>query len=268
MKYREISCSSILKKITRPDDLFDGVFTIDPYQNCSFGCVYCDSTFEDIIYIKTNIATQLKHELQPLSKGRIIIGSVHDPYQEIEKTYHLTHAILELLKDYDYPIHILTKSLHVIEDLSILKEFNDVMISFSLLTLNSQLARNIELHTPSPNERLKVMNAIHDQGIKTGIAFIPIIPFISDLELESMIKSAKKYHADYLLYKHLELKGDQKRIFFNFIQNNFHNLLEDYEILYQDNYLPKETYQEYINGTIEQLCMKYNLKTSVKMKKS
>ena len=95
MIYKTIRCSSLLNKITKRDALFLGDYTIDPYQNCEFGCKYCDSSNTSTIYIKTNAPEVLERELKNVTKGRIIIGSVHDPYQNIEKDYKITRKILE-----------------------------------------------------------------------------------------------------------------------------------------------------------------------------
>ena len=75
----------MLNKITTKDMLFGGNYTLDPYQNCEFSCKYCDSSYDEKIYIKTNAIELLEKELKKIKKGTIIIGSVHDPYQKAEK---------------------------------------------------------------------------------------------------------------------------------------------------------------------------------------
>ena len=81
MDYKLINCDSLLKKITRKDNLFNGKYCIDPYQNCEFGCLYCDSSYDKTIFVKENADDILNNELKKVKKGLIIIGSVHDPYQ-------------------------------------------------------------------------------------------------------------------------------------------------------------------------------------------
>ena len=85
MEHKHIIFNSILNKIVREDRLFTGDYTLDPYQNCEFGCKYCDSSNDEIIYVKANAIQILKRELGQVGTNRIIIGSVHDPYQEVEK---------------------------------------------------------------------------------------------------------------------------------------------------------------------------------------
>ena len=132
MEYKLINCDSVIKKITKKDSLFHGNYCVDPYQNCEFGCHYCDSSFEKTIYVKTNIIEILEKELETIKNGRIIIGSVNDPYQIIEKKYQLTNTILETLKEYNFPCHILTKSPLILRDLDLLSQLES-MITISMI---------------------------------------------------------------------------------------------------------------------------------------
>ena len=85
MRYQHIHVPRFVKKITFKDVLFNGTYTIDPYQNCEFGCGYCDSSYDETVFIKSNAVERFKEELPMMNKGRIIIGSVHDAYQPIEE---------------------------------------------------------------------------------------------------------------------------------------------------------------------------------------
>jgi DNA repair photolyase len=263
MKISEIKVPSLTKEITHKDDLFHGAYTIDPYQNCSFGCVYCDSTYDKNIAIKINAVEKLKEELPTMKYGRIIIGSVHDPYQDIEKSYHLTRSILHIIKEYNFPIHILTKSTAILNDLNLLSKFSDVIITFSLVTMDKEISRYIEKFTPTPYDRLEAMQTIHEMGIKTGVALIPIIPYINDNEFEIIIKNAKKYNASYLLSKYLELKGDQKTIFYNFLNKYFPDKKRLYDELFADYFIPNTKYQKMINQKISLLCKQYKIQTKL-----
>jgi DNA repair photolyase len=263
MNYKPIQCSFLLNRITTKDKLFNGDCTLDPYQNCGFGCKYCDSTFEKTIYIKTNAAQLLKKELETTKKGTIILGSVVDPYQKAEESYNITRNLLEIIKQYDFPCHILTKSNLILRDLDFLSKMNNCMATISITTLNQSVSDLFEKDVPSPIERLETIEKLSKIGIKTGLAVIPILPFIVEEELENIVKSAKEHKANYILYKHLELKGDQKNIFIEFLGKSYPNLVEKYEELYKDSYMPDETYIFKINNTLKKLCNKYKLKNRI-----
>lgn len=260
---KEIYASTLVKKITRKDTLFHGSFSIDPYQNCSFDCIYCDSTYDDTIYIKRNAVDVLKQEIVSLDKKRMIIGSVHDPYQKVEETYQLTRSILELLYDHQFPIHILTKSTRILRDLDILKKMDDVIVTFSILTVDESLSKSIERNVESPLQRLHVLKELKKNNIVSGIAIIPIFPYLTDDSLELLVKKTKDCNADYVLYKHLELKGDQKNIFFNFIKNNFPSILPLYEQMYDENISPSTQYIHDLDKKIKRICRKYDIPTSI-----
>ena len=195
MNYKEVQCSFLLNRITTKDRLFNGDYTLDPYQNCEFGCRYCDSTYDKTIYIKTNAAQLLKKELETTKKGTIVLGSVIDPYQRAEESYNITRNLLEIIEQYDFPCHILTKSNLVLRDLDLLSKMSNCMATISITTLDQTVSDIFEKDVPSPMERLETIKKLSERGIKTGLAVIPILPFIVEDELEDIVKSAKKYKA-------------------------------------------------------------------------
>ena len=103
MQIKTVKTDKILNRITKKDTLFHGDYTVDPYQFCDFGCIYCDSSYSNHVFVKTNAVELLDEELKETEKGRIIVGSVHDPYQKIEEKYQLTRNILETI--HIYPLY-------------------------------------------------------------------------------------------------------------------------------------------------------------------
>ena len=98
MQYKQIQVDTVINKITNKDKLFKGDYTVDPYQNCEYGCRYCDSSFDKTIYIKNNALEIFEKEITQMQNGTIIIGSVHDPYQKTEEKHKLTRQILKIIK--------------------------------------------------------------------------------------------------------------------------------------------------------------------------
>jgi len=263
MKYKTVQCSFLLNRITNKDKLFKGNYTLDPYQNCEFGCRYCDSTFEKTIYVKINADQILKKELQTLEKGTIIVGSVVDPYQKAEENYNITRNLLKTIKQYDFPCHILTKSNLILRDVDVLSKMNNCTVTLSITTLDQSISDIFEKHVPTAIERLETIKKLSKLGIKTGLAVIPILPFIVEEELEYIVKSAEDHRASYILHKYLELKGDQKEIFIRILEGSFPDLVEKYEKLYADSYMPDENYVLKMNDTFKKLCSKYKLKGGI-----
>ena len=264
MQYKLIKSDSLLNKITSKDNLFAGDYTIDPYQNCEFGCLYCDSSYDKNIYVKTNADKVLDQELQSLPKGRIIVGSVHDPYQKAEEKYEITRNLLKTIKKHDFPCHILTKSELILRDLDILSEIKDCTITISIISLTNKIVDIFEKNTPSPMIRLKTLKKLSEGRIKTGIAIIPILPYITEKkDLENIIKAANQNKARFLLYKHLELKGDQKKKITETLKRFFPEIVKKYEELYSDSYIPKNQYTQNVKKSLFHLCKKYKINTKI-----
>jgi DNA repair photolyase len=259
MKIKEINSDFLINRILKTDPHFKGNYTIDPYQNCEFGCIYCDSASDDTIYIKQNALELLQNELKSIPKGRIIIGSVHDPYQPIEKKYSLTRSIIKILIQHSFPIHILTKSPLVLRDLDLLKNHKNIMVTFSLISLSPEVNIIFEKDSPSVINRFKSIQNLTDNKVLSGIALIPILPGFIDKSLEKMIISAKRYHASYFIFKHLFLKGDQKTLFLMYIKKYYPDFFPLYRSLFKYNIYPPMDYQKKINKQIRDICERYNI---------
>lgn len=260
MRKKEIKVDSIINKITKKDHLFKGDYTVDLYQNCNFGCIYCDSSYDDTIYVKINAVKVLEKELKHLSKGRIIIGSVNDPYQSYEKKYRITRKVLEIIKKYNFTCHILTKSDIILRDIDLLKKINNCIVTISLISLKDQISNFFEKNVPTIEKRFEVVKLLNNNNIYSGIAFIPFLPYIAETEIPSIFERVKKYDLKYVLYKHLELKGDQKRIFFEYIKKYNVEILKKYENLYKDSYQPTQNYIKKVDGIFSKASKKYKIK--------
>jgi len=264
MRYKEILCDRIINKITQKDNLFKGKYTVDPYQNCEFSCSYCDSAIEKTLYIKTNAATLLKEELPSLTKDVVIVGSVHDPYQQAEKKYNLTKMIIETLIEFDFPIHILTKSPLILRDIDLLKKMELICVTLTVFSLNEQVNSIFEKNVSPPQTRVETVKTLNENGIYSGLAIIPILPYITDNEFDSIIKNAAENKVQYILHKHLELKGDQKTIYMNLTREYFPNYFKQYQKLYGLDVKPNEQYVDEIDNRIKYLCNKFGVSQEIK----
>jgi DNA repair photolyase len=263
MQYKEIIVNSIVNRITKKDSLFGGKYTIDPYQNCEFGCKYCDSSFDKIIYIKTNAEKRLKEEIKQIDNDLIIIGSVHDPYQKAEAHYKITRKLLEIIKNNNFSCHILTKSDLVLQDIDIISRINNCKVTISISSLKESITNIFEQDVIPPLKRLEIIKKLSKFKINAGIAQIPILPYISDNEFEKIISLSKKDNAKYFLYKYLELKGDQKQFYFDILKNHFPELIEKYKHLYQNSFIPNSNYISKLKTEINKLCKTHKIRNKI-----
>lgn len=263
MKYKFEKVDFLLNKITKKDNLFKGIYTIEPYQNCEFGCLYCDSSYEKIIKIKTNATEILDKEIKELKKGKIIVGSVNDAYQNAEKKFKITRNLLKIIEKHNFSCHILTKSDLVLRDIDILKKIKNSVVTLSLTSLDISKFNTFEERVPPPKIRLQTIKSLNNNGIRSGLAIIPIIPYLVEKELHDIVKFAKDYDAQYILYKYLELKGDQKNSFIKILNRFYPNITEKFEKLYENRYMPQKEYIIKINNIMQDFCNKYNLSNKI-----
>ena len=216
--------------------------------------------------------------------GIIAIASSTEPYPEIEEELKLTRSLLKIIERYKFPVGILTRSTLVLRDMDILKKINEnailppdlkpklrggTIISFSFSTPDEKLSKIFEPNAPTPKERLETMKKFKDEGFRTGVCFMPVLPFLSDSEkqIEKMIVLAKNYGADSILTAGLTLFGDEptdcKTVYYNTLQKHFPELLEKTKKLFGNNFYPYPKYQRKLTLRANELCKKYEIKNRI-----
>jgi len=146
--------------------------------------------------------------------GFIAISSATEPWMYIEKKYRITRRCLDIIVKYRFPVHCLTKSTLILRDLDLLHEIDrnailpsdlselvhGTLITFSISSLDDKIAAIFEPNAPRPMDRLKTLEKVKDAGFYAGIAYMPVLPYISDSDdqLMEMIKTAKEFRADYI----------------------------------------------------------------------
>jgi len=155
--------------------------SLNPYVGCQHGCVYCYSpfvigrdpgSFRRRITVKLGISRALKRELQG-RRGRILIGSVTDPYQPLEARYRLTRSVLELLVRENVPFTLMTKSTLFLRDLDLLVHGE---LGVSVSTLDDSRARRLEPGAPPPSARLEALRMASERGVRTYVFYGPVAP--------------------------------------------------------------------------------------------
>ncbi len=198
---------TIITKNDSPDIGFDR--SINPYRGCEHGCIYCFARpshsfmglsagldFETTLYAKPNAAQLLEKELAKKNyKPRTIaIGTNTDPYQPIEKQWRVTREILEVLEAANHPVGIVTKSALVTRDIDILSRMASkglAKVAISITSLDRRLSRAMEPRAATPGLRLKTIRDLIKAGIPTSTMVAPVIPALTDHEIERILDSAQ-----------------------------------------------------------------------------
>ena len=197
---------TIIARNDSPDISFDQ--SINPYRGCEHGCVYCYARpthcflghsagldFETKLYAKPNAAQLLEQELaHPRYVPKTIaLGTNTDPYQPIERERRLTRSILEVLERTGHPVGIVTKSALVTRDIDILARMASrglVKVALSVTTLDRRLARAMEPRASTAANRLEALRALSDAGIPAAVMVAPVIPSLTDHEIEGILEVA------------------------------------------------------------------------------
>jgi DNA repair photolyase len=194
-------------------------------------CIYCFARpthaylglspgldFETRIFRKKNAAELLDRELraknyvcQPLA-----IGANTDPYQPIERTERITRAVLEVCRDFNQPVGLITKSALVTRDLDILGPMAErglAAVAVSVTTLDRGLARRMEPRASTPGRRLEAVRELTEAGVPVSVLASPMIPGLNDHELEAILAAGAEGGAVGGSYIMLRLPLEIKELF-------------------------------------------------------
>jgi len=182
--------------------------------------------FETRLIAKPNAAEQLRRELDKpgYRVSPIALGVNTDAYQPVEKHRQITRDILKVLVEYRHPVSIITKGALILRDLDLLSELAHqglCSVRVSLTTLDNTLKRQMEPRTAAPATRLKVIRELAAAGVPTGIILGPVIPFINDHEIESILGAAAEAGAERASWIMLRLPLELDELFQDWLQRHF-----------------------------------------------
>jgi DNA repair photolyase len=213
--------------------------SINPYRGCSHGCVYCFARpthaylglspgldFETKLFCKADAVRVLEAELaKPKYVCKpIALGINTDGYQPLEKQLEVTRGILAVLTRCRHPLTIVTKSALVLRDLDLLAELARerlVSVMLSITSLDDAIKRTLEPRTASPLARLRTIKTLAQAGIPVGVLVAPVIPAITDHEMEDILAAAQEAGASAAGYVLLRLPHELKIIFREWLQDHY-----------------------------------------------
>lgn len=231
------SSKSVISQNTSPDVPFDQ--SVNPYRGCEHGCIYCYARpthsylglspgldFERKLLYKPKVVEQLRQELAaPKYRCKVLaLGTNTDPYQPIEKRYGLMRGILELMIETRHPITLTTKSALVERDLDLLQELSTdglIMVSLSVTSLDHDIARKLEPRAAAPQRRLQTLSRLSSVGVPTHLSVAPVIPALTDHEMESILGAGVDAGARFASYTLLRLPWEVKDLFVEWLQQHY-----------------------------------------------
>ena len=203
---------SVINYVRSPDIPFDR--TLNPYRGCEHGCIYCFARpshawlglspgldFETRLVARPEAPAVLDRELRRrgYAVAPLAIGTNTDPYQPIEKERGIMRACLKVLSDFGHPVGIVTKGTLVERDIDILAPMAArglVRVGLSVTTLDATLSRRMEPRVPAPRRRLETIRRLTGAGIPVRIMVSPVVPALTDPEIEAILKAGAEAGAD------------------------------------------------------------------------
>jgi DNA repair photolyase len=274
VSYRESEAKSLLRKSKRVDSWFLSCCGMNLYRGCQHNCAYCDGRTEGYyvegefgaeVSVKTNAPQLLRRELdparrrKPLRGGFVLLGGgVGDSYQPAEERYRLSRQALEILLEYGYPVHVLTKSTLVERDLDLIRQINArsrAILSFSFSSVDESISAVFEPGVPPPAERLATLARFRKEGIPCGLFLVPVIPFVTDGAglMEEVLRRAGEMGMDFVICGGMTLKqGRQAQHFLRTLRGYRPELLPQYERIY-----PGDPWGQAAGGYYRELAMRF-----------
>jgi len=205
--------------------------SINPYRGCEHGCIYCFARpshawlglspgldFETKLAYKPLAAEQLEQafKVRGFLPKPLALGANTDPYQPVERNLGLSRRCLEVLREFHHPVAVITKSTLILRDLDLLTTMAAerlVMVCVSVTTLNTETARRLEPRAPIPARRVETIRRLAEAGVPTAVLISPIIPAVTDHELEGILEAAAGAGAASANYILIRLPLEVKSLF-------------------------------------------------------
>ena len=236
----EVTAEHAKKILTRnnsPDLPFN--VSLNPYLGCEHGCIYCFARpshsyiglspgfdFESRIFAKVNAPELLRQELSRPSyvPEPIALGVNTDGYQPCERELRLTRRVLEVLHACEHPVALITKSALIERDIDLLAQMaakRQAAVAVTITTLDPAIARTLEPRAAAPQRRLRTIRALTEAGIPVGVSIAPVIPFITEPDLEHVLEAAADAGAISASYIVLRLPWEVNPLFQQWLQAHF-----------------------------------------------
>lgn len=272
-----------------------GFWSVNPYIGCAFGCAYCYArdthrytlerageigrtlanrlpawlAFERRILVKEQAGARIRDALRssraPRPGDTLVIGSATDPYQPAERRFGITRDILETLTTLrGLSIVLITKSPLVTRDIPILRQLathHTVTVHVSLITVDRDLARQIEPRAPTPDARLRAVRRLVDAGVNASVNCMPILPGITDhpTQLTALVQQVAATGVTTLGACALRLRAASRRRYLPMVRQRFPALASKYESTYTKSVHASASYRAGLEQYMTKLCQEHGL---------
>lgn len=256
MFVNEVTCKSLLNRSRLAD------YCINPYVGCGHACRYCyaesytrrftkhKEPWGQFVDVKVNAPEILEKEVQRRKRGKVFISSLTDAYQPLESKYGITRKILKILLDFQFPLSIQTKSSSVLRDLDLLSKFEDCEVGFTITGMDESIRKIFEPHSSPTSERLDAIEKLKEKGVATYVFFGPILPLLSDRNLEEYFQTLADLKIDFVYVDRLNLKPGLWNTLEKTVRTKYPQLVSEWQTVLGS----KNDYYERVRTVIQDLC--------------
>ena len=275
---REIQARTLLARVKGTDDWFGLYYNMNLYRGCQHQCIYCDSRsecyqiedFNHDVLVKVNAVELLRRELAGKRVvGTIGTGSMNDPYMPLEKEICLTRRALEVIAEFGFPVHTITKSDIVLRDLNLfaaIQQKTYAAVTFTVTTADDDLSRKLEPGAPVSSRRLAALRTLSLRGVLVGITLMPVLPFIEDTEdnIRRIVTLAADNGAKYILPAFgMTLRDRQRAYYYAKLDKHFPGLRPRYEKAFGERYSAQARNAQRLGQVFGELCEKFGIATRI-----
>jgi len=229
---RQIALERPRSAITRnasPDLGFDR--SVNAYRGCEHGCIFCYARpthaflglspgldFETRLIARPDAPAVLAAELRKpgYRPAPLALGTNTDCWQPVEARLKIARGLLQVLSDFGHPVTITTRAALIERDLDLLAPMAArglVEVGISIGTLDAALARALEPRAPAPARRLTTIARLRAARVPVRVLVAPIIPGLTDHELESVLAAARDAGAQAAWWSLLRLPLEVEPLF-------------------------------------------------------
>ncbi|WP_176055570.1 PA0069 family radical SAM protein [Paraburkholderia caribensis] len=233
----EERAKSILTHNQSPDIPFS--VSLNPYRGCEHGCIYCFARpthsylglspgldFESRIYAKVNAPELLAREMAKKSyvPEPIALGVNTDAWQPVERDLKLTRRVIQVLSEHNQAFAAITKNSLIERDIDLLAPMAAkglMMAAITITTLDADIARTLEPRAATPARRLRTIRALSEAGIPVGVSIAPVIPFVTEQDMERVLEACAEAGATSASYIVLRLPWEVAPLFKGWLEAHF-----------------------------------------------
>ena len=116
------------------------------------------------------------------------------------------------------------KSALITRDLDLLAAMakqNLVSVYLSVTTLDNRLSAKLEPRAAAPHTRLKTIHTLHEAGVPVGVLVAPVIPMLTDSDLEHILEAAREAGAASAGYALLRLPHELKLVWREWLELHY-----------------------------------------------